>query len=73
MISLFDHTHIFVRQFKTQSLENSDPAISRPRPEVLSLVSQEVKLRRGETKLDRSFSNLGFLVHHPNSILKCDL
>ncbi|KAJ6506728.1 hypothetical protein C8R45DRAFT_970377 [Mycena sanguinolenta] len=59
-------------KFKTQSMTNSNPAIFRPRPEVLSLVSLDVKLRRGETQLDRSFSNIGFLAHRPNSILKCD-
>ncbi|KAJ7775946.1 hypothetical protein DFH07DRAFT_73020 [Mycena maculata] len=60
-------------KFKTQSLTNSNPTIFQPRPEVISLVSLKVKLRRGETILDRSFSNLGFLVHRPSSIVSCDL
>ncbi|KAJ7134082.1 hypothetical protein C8R43DRAFT_1073047 [Mycena crocata] len=61
-----------ISQFKTQSLASSNPSVHRPQPEVLSFVSTEVKLRRGETLLDRSYSNLGFLVHRPRSIVKCD-
>ncbi|KAJ7495275.1 hypothetical protein FB451DRAFT_1213734 [Mycena latifolia] len=57
-------------QFKTQSLNGSNSA--KPRPEVLSFASLEVKLRRGETTLDRSFSNIGFLVDRPQSIVTCD-
>ncbi|KAJ7455852.1 hypothetical protein FB451DRAFT_1277571 [Mycena latifolia] len=57
-------------QFKTQPLNGSNSA--KPRPEVLSFASLEVKLRRGETTLDRSFSNIGFLVHRPRSIGTCD-
>ncbi|KAJ7476699.1 hypothetical protein FB451DRAFT_1243795 [Mycena latifolia] len=59
-------------QFQTQPKNDSNPAIFRPRPEVLSRVSMEVQVRRTETMLDHSFSNLGFLVHRPRSIEKCD-
>ncbi|KAJ6567954.1 hypothetical protein DFH09DRAFT_1155508 [Mycena vulgaris] len=59
-------------KFKTQPLDQSGSSTPRPRPEVLSSVSLEVKLRRGETKLDRSFSNIGFLVHRPRAIVKCN-
>ncbi|KAF7371355.1 hypothetical protein MSAN_00771600 [Mycena sanguinolenta] len=59
-------------KFKTQSMKNSNPAILAPRPEVLSFVLLEIKLRRGETQLDRSFSNIGLLAQRANSISKCD-
>ncbi|KAJ7702699.1 hypothetical protein B0H17DRAFT_118894 [Mycena rosella] len=59
-------------KFKTQPADHANSSKVGPRPEVLSSVSLEVKLRRGETMLDRSFSNIGFLVHRPQSIVKCD-
>ncbi|KAJ7810985.1 hypothetical protein B0H14DRAFT_2861346 [Mycena olivaceomarginata] len=59
-------------KFKTQPLTNSDRTVFRPRPEVLSHANLKVQLRRGETMLDRSFSNLGFLVHRPRAIVTCD-
>ncbi|KAF7366996.1 hypothetical protein MSAN_00958400 [Mycena sanguinolenta] len=59
-------------KFKTQSMKNSNLAIITPRPEVLSFVSLIIKLRREETQLDRSFSNIGLLAHRPNSISNCD-
>ncbi|KAJ7495290.1 hypothetical protein FB451DRAFT_1477946 [Mycena latifolia] len=58
-------------KFKTQPLSQSNPDVLYL-PEVLASVSLKVKLCRGETSLDRSFSNLGFLVHRSRSILLCD-
>ncbi|KAF8198799.1 hypothetical protein K438DRAFT_1966766 [Mycena galopus ATCC 62051] len=69
---VYDVTLDSYMKFKTQPLVNSNPAIFRPQPEVLSHVNLKVQLRRGETMLDRSFSNLGFLVHRPRAISTCD-
>ncbi|KAJ7889765.1 hypothetical protein B0H13DRAFT_2341350 [Mycena leptocephala] len=57
---------------KIHSLPNNDRRVFPPPPEIISLVSLKVKFRRGETMLDRSFSNIGFLVHRQKSIFKCD-
>ncbi|KAJ7144431.1 hypothetical protein C8R44DRAFT_973936 [Mycena epipterygia] len=56
-------------QFKTQSRKTS---VFPPQPDVACSVSLEVKLRREEIILDRSYSNIGLLVHRPHSIVKCD-
>ncbi|KAJ7309441.1 hypothetical protein DFH08DRAFT_1049749 [Mycena albidolilacea] len=69
---VYDVTLDSCMKFKTQPLTNSDRTIFRPRPEVVSHVNLKVQLRRGETMLDRSFSNLGFLVHRPRAIVTCD-
>ncbi|KAJ6461396.1 hypothetical protein C8R45DRAFT_533023 [Mycena sanguinolenta] len=53
-------------KFKTQPMSN--PGGARPHPEVLSFVALKVNLRREETQLDRSFSNIGLLAHRSNSI-----
>ncbi|KAJ7895777.1 hypothetical protein B0H13DRAFT_1885388 [Mycena leptocephala] len=57
--------------FKTQ--RRSQGSSGEQLPEVGSFVSLKVKLCRGETSLDKSFSNIGFLVHRQPSILLCDL
>ncbi|KAJ7802609.1 hypothetical protein B0H14DRAFT_2891710 [Mycena olivaceomarginata] len=69
---VYDVTLDSYMKFKTQPLTNSDRTVFRPRPEVLSHANLKVQLRRGETMLDRSFSNLGFLVHRPRAIVTCD-
>ncbi|KAF8198858.1 hypothetical protein K438DRAFT_694907 [Mycena galopus ATCC 62051] len=70
---VYDVTLDSYMKFKTQPLVNSNPTMFRPQPEVLSHVNLKVQLRRGETMLDRSFSNLGFVVHRPRAISTCDL
>ncbi|KAJ6451269.1 hypothetical protein C8R45DRAFT_1042151 [Mycena sanguinolenta] len=59
-------------KFQTQSMKTSSPALIKPRPEVLSFVSLLIELRRGETLLDRSFSNIGLLAHRAYSIARCE-
>ncbi|KAJ6631545.1 hypothetical protein B0H10DRAFT_2207182 [Mycena sp. CBHHK59/15] len=61
-------------KFKTQSRTASDPVLfsAHPRPEVISLVFLDVDLRRGDARLDRSYSNIAFLVHRANSIFRCE-
>ncbi|KAJ6615597.1 hypothetical protein B0H10DRAFT_2435354, partial [Mycena sp. CBHHK59/15] len=59
-------------QFKTQSRVPRAGESWRPRPEVISSVLLELKLKRNETMLDHSHSSIGFLVHRADSIFKCD-
>ncbi|KAJ7247108.1 hypothetical protein C8J57DRAFT_1360008 [Mycena rebaudengoi] len=64
-------------KFKTQPQVPSDESLeSLPfglvRPEIISLVDLQIKMRDEDTLLDRSHSNLGFLVHRADSIQQCD-
>ncbi|KAJ6534420.1 hypothetical protein B0H10DRAFT_132129 [Mycena sp. CBHHK59/15] len=59
-------------QFKMQSEAPKDPNSWLPRPEVISTVLLDLKMRRSKTILDRSHSSIGFLVHRARSIFKCD-
>ncbi|KAJ7768628.1 hypothetical protein DFH07DRAFT_300070 [Mycena maculata] len=56
-------------KFQTEKAETPHE-LSEPisRPQLLSCVDLKVEARPVEVLLDRSYSNLGFVVHHPNSI-----
>ncbi|KAJ7443903.1 hypothetical protein B0H11DRAFT_452398 [Mycena galericulata] len=58
-------------QFKFQTDVAETPhALTDPitRPQILSCVDLKVEVRPSEIQLDRSYSNLGFIVHRPHSI-----